>query len=78
MFWSKFVQKSYFQSQTNKIDCTVEFCVFELAKVPNFTLNKQFWLFGANFPKKDIPSLKQKINCTNEFCQISVGTKFQV
>ena len=27
--------------ETEKVNITIEFCIFELAKVPNFTLNKQ-------------------------------------
>ena len=43
IFWTKFAKKgSYFQSKTNKIDTTVEFCIFELVFVSNFTLNRQF------------------------------------
>ena len=38
----------------DKMDTTIEFCIFELVFVPNFTLNKQFWIFGPNLPKKDI------------------------
>ena len=41
MFWIKFAKKgSYFQSKTDKIDTTIEFCIFELVFVSNFTLNK--------------------------------------
>ena len=53
MFWTKFTKKSsYFQSKTDKIDTTIEFCILELVFVSNFTLNKQFWIFGPNLPKK--------------------------
>ena len=39
-FWTKFAKKgSYFQSKTDKIDTTIEFCIFELIFVSNFTLN---------------------------------------
>ena len=51
---------SYFQSKTDKIDSTIEFCIFELVFALNFTLNKQFWIFGPNLPKKDIYGQKQK------------------
>ena len=55
IFWTKFAKKgSYFQSKTDKIDTTIEFCIFELVFVSNLTLNKQFWIFGPNLPKKDI------------------------
>ena len=40
IFWTKFAKNgSYFQSKTDKIDTTIEFCIFELAFVSNFTLN---------------------------------------
>ena len=39
IFWIKFVQKGYFQSTTNKMDTTIEFYIFELVQVPNFSLN---------------------------------------
>ena len=51
IFWTKFV---YFQPETDKIDTTIEFCIFELVFVSSFTFNKQFWNFGPNLPKKDI------------------------
>ena len=39
-FWTKFAKKgSYLQSKTDKIDTTIEFCIFELIFVSNFTLN---------------------------------------
>ena len=61
IFWTKFANKgSYFQSKTDKIDTTIEFCIFELVFVSNFTLNKQFWIFKPNLPNKDIYDQKQK------------------
>ena len=43
IFWTKFAKKgSYFQSKTDKIDTTIEFCIFELVFVSNLTSNKQF------------------------------------
>ena len=29
-FWSKFAQKEYFRSKTEKVNNTIKFCVFEL------------------------------------------------
>ena len=61
IFWTKFAEKgSYFQSKADKTDSTIEFCIFKLVFVSNFTLNKQFWIFGPNLPKKDIYGQKQK------------------
>ena len=51
---------SYFQSKTDKIDTAIEFCIFELVLVSNFTLYQQFWIFGSNLSKKDIYRQKQK------------------
>ena len=43
IFQTKLAKKgSYFQSKTDKIDNIIEFCIFELVFVSNFTLNKQF------------------------------------
>ena len=42
------------------MDTTIEFCVFEVVFVSNFTLDKQFWIFGQNLPKKGFSGLKQK------------------
>ena len=42
-FCTKFSKKrSYFQSKTDKIDTTIEFCIFELVFVSNLILKKQF------------------------------------
>ena len=30
IFWTKFAQKGYFQSKTEKVNVTIEFCIFEL------------------------------------------------
>ena len=39
-FWTKFAKKgSYRQSKTDKIDTTIEFCIFELVFVSNFRTN---------------------------------------
>ena len=38
-FWTKFAKKWYFQSKKEKVNITTEFCIFELAQVPNFNLH---------------------------------------
>ena len=58
--WVKFSQKGCFWSQTEKVNITTEFCVFELVYVPNFSLNWQIWFFGPNLPKKGISGQKRK------------------
>ena len=61
IFWTKFAKKgSYFQSKTDKIDTSIEFCLFELVLLPNFTFNKKFWIFGLDLPKKGFSGLKKK------------------
>ena len=47
IFWNKFAPKWHFQSKTEIMNTTIEFCIFELRKVPNFSVN--YWL------KKAIP-----------------------
>ena len=81
IFWTKFAkQGSYFQSKTDKIDTIIKFCIFELVFVSNFTLYKQFWMFGPNFPKKHIYGQNRKIEYRHwiSLIQISLGTKFQL
>ena len=76
IFWIKFAQKRYFQSKrknwtlplnfayfwskTEKVNITIEFCIFELVGVPNFTLNKQFWILASNLPEKGISGREWK------------------
>ena len=38
-FWTKFAQERYFGLKTEKINGTIEFCIFELVSVPNFSPN---------------------------------------
>ena len=52
------------------MNSTTEYCIFELVFVSNFTLNKQFRIFGQNLPKRDIYAQKQKS------AYFSLGTKF--
>ena len=35
--WTKFVQKEGFQSRTEKVNTTIEFCIFKLVYVPDFS-----------------------------------------
>ena len=80
IFWTKFAKKSsYFQSKTDKIDTIIDYCIFELVFVTNFTLNKQFWIFGPNLPKKDmVKNRKTDYHHWIPLFQISLGTKFQL
>ena len=77
IFWTKFAEKRHFQSKTDKMNNTTEYCMFELVFVSNFTLNKQFWIFGQNLPKKDIYAQKQKKwRSWLKSAYFSLGTKF--
>ena len=49
----------WYRSKTTKVKTSIEFCIFKLVLVPNFSLNWQFWLLGQNLPKKGISGLKQ-------------------
>ena len=70
IIWTEFPEKgfSHFQSKTDKIDTTIELCIFELVFVSIFTLNKQFWIFGPNLPKKHICSKTEKVNTIIDIC----------
>ena len=59
-FWTKFAQKGYFRSKTEKLNITIEFCMFELVYVPNVSLKWTFWFFGPNCPKQSISGRKLK------------------
>ena len=37
IFWTKFAKKGYFQSKAEKLNITIEFCIFELVQEPNFS-----------------------------------------
>ena len=45
IFWTKFAQKGCFRSKNRKSEEAIEFCIFDLVWVPNFSLNWQFWFF---------------------------------
>ena len=46
---------------------TIEFCIFKLDFLQNFSLNLRFWFFGPNFAKKGyFQSKTDKMNTTNK------------
>ena len=47
-------------SKTEKLNIIIEFRLFKLVLVPNFSLNWQFWFFWPDLPKKGFSGLKQK------------------
>ena len=80
IFWTKFFKKgSYFQSKTDKIDTTIEFCIFELVFVSNFTLNN-FEFLDQICPRKIfmVKNRKSEHHHWIPLIQISLGTKFQL
>ena len=58
IFWTKFAQKGFFRSKTEKLNTTTEFCIFELIQIPCFGLNSQFLFFRPNLSKKVISGRK--------------------
>ena len=52
IFDTKFLQKRYFWPEREQVKITIEFSIFELVYVRNFNLNRQFWFFELNLPKK--------------------------
>ena len=60
ILWTKFAQKRYFKSKTEKVNIIIEFCIFKLALVSNFSLNWKFDFLDQICTKKGIFSRKQK------------------
>ena len=60
IFGNKLSQKEYFGRKEKKVNITIEFCIFELVQVSNFTLSWQFYFFRPNLLKKNISGQKQK------------------
>ena len=77
---TKFTWKRYFGSKTENVNFTIEFCLFDFAYIPNFSLNWQVWFFGLNLSKMGISGRKPKkrISLLNSAYWISVGTEFQL
>ena len=77
-FWTKFTQQRYLCSKTEKVDIIIEFCIFKLVLVPNFSLNWQFWFFWPDLPKKVFSVENRKSQHGILHIWISLGTKFQL
>ena len=78
---TKFPQEGYLQSKTENLNITIEFWIFELAQVPNFSLNRQIWFFGPNLSKKR--HFRPKKRKTEHPCQVphictGLGKKFSL
>ena len=71
IFWTKFAQK---------VNIMIEFCIFEIVYVPNFSLNWQVGFFWPNLPKKCVSGLNRKSEHDHWILhvRISLGTKFQL
>ena len=52
ILWTKFAQKRYFWWKTEKVNITIEICLFELVWIPNFNVNWQFLFFGGKLATK--------------------------
>ena len=55
--------------------------IFQIVLLSNFSLNRQFWIFGPNWPKKDIYNLENKNNKDHHrilYFGNSLDTKFQL
>ena len=44
MFWTKSVGKKYLHSKRKKGNMPIEFCIFELVKVKNFSFKCHFYV----------------------------------
>ena len=51
IWWTKFTQKGYFRSENEKVNTTIEFCIFELVSVLNFNLRLKI-IVGTKFQLK--------------------------
>ena len=72
--WTKFTQKGYFQSKSEKMNTTSELRIFKSVYIPNFTLSWQFWFSGPNLPKKSIIYLvKIAKSERHEFCLFEIS-----
>ena len=66
--WTKFAEKGYFQLKTEKVNIPTEFCIFELASVPNLTLKNNFDFWTQFVQKGYFQSKLGKVNIAIEFC----------
>ena len=64
-FWTKFTQGRYLCSKTEKVNIIIEFRIFKLALVPNFSLTDRFDFFDQIYPKRVFfRSKTEKMNTT--------------
>ena len=79
IFRNNFPQKGYFHSKTEKVNITIDFCIFKLVSISNISFKEQFWLFAPNLPKNGISALKDKRehHYWILYIQIGLNPKFQ-
>ena len=70
IFWTKFTQKGYSSFKSEKVNITIEFCIFKLVSVANFKLKLLTILtFWTKFTQIGyLRSKSEKVNITIEFC----------
>ena len=78
VFWKKIPKKGYFRSKTENMTITIQFFIFELVYVPNFSLNWQFSFFGQNLPKKGISDQQQRKRISSLNTAYSNYTRYQI
>ena len=79
IFQSNFPRKGYFHSKTEKVNITIEFCIFKLVSIWNFSLKQELYFLRRNLTANSIFGLNQ----TSEdlywtvHVEISLSKKFQ-
>ena len=63
--------------ENRKMNIPIEFCIFELVLVPNFSLNWQFTFFGPYLPKKVISSLNQNSEYHLSILHVQINLNFK-
>ena len=73
-------QMTFSRVKRKNVNVTVEFCIFKLALVPNFSLNWQLKFFDPICPKWAfcVENRKREHYCWVLHIRISVHTKFQL
>ena len=66
IFWTKYAQNGCFRLNTEKVNNTIEFYIFELVLGPNFGLNWQFCFLDQVCPKRVffIQKREREVNIT--------------
>ena len=54
-FWLNLLKESFSGLKKNNMNFIIKFCTLEVIYVLNFTLNKQFWILDAMWPKRVFP-----------------------